>query len=185
MALSLLFCTYVFALMGMFLPHLFGLHHLNEQLCFFLLGVIVMRNEDSIIRAFASYYLIYPLMMIYIITIILFPTEYSDVSAPFLIGSTSAILVLWYLFQEIPWNRFYFTPLLLPISACSFGIYIFHNWVEVYLISSTAQRLFPIAEFAGHHIILFPIVFTLIAFVISFVLTKLFLMSKIGRLVLR
>ena len=185
MAFSLLLCTYIFALMGMFLPHLFGLHHLNEQLCFFLLGVIVMRNDDRIISTFKRYHLAYPMIILYLITIIFFPTEYGDVSVPFLIGSTSAILVLWYFFQKIPWNRYQLTPLLLPISACSFGIYIFHNWVEVYLISSTAQRLFPIAEFAGYHIVLFPIVFTLTAFVISFVLTKMLLMSKIGRLVLR
>ncbi len=185
MAFCLLFCTYVFALMGMFLPHLFGLHHLNEQLCFFLLGVIVMRNEGGIIRAFTSYNLIYPLIMIYVITVMLFPTEYGGVTVALLIGSTSAILVIWYLFHLVPWSRFYFCPLLLSLSACSFGIYIFHNWVEVYLISSTAQKLFPIADFAEHHIILFPMFFTLIAFVISFVLTKMLLMSKVGQLLLR
>ena len=185
MVSCLLLCSYIIAPLGKFLPHLFGLHYLNELLCYFVLGVIAVKNEKKLIGVIKNYNLFFPLFAIYLITIIWFPTEYGNDSVALLIGSTSAILVLWYLFHRITWNRFKYVPFLLSLSAYSYGIYIFHNWVEVYLISSTAQRLFPISAFAEHHIILFPMIFTLMAFVISFVLTKVLLMSKVGHFLLR
>lgn len=181
---SFLLCTYLFALLGSFLPHLFGLSHLNKELCYFVLGVVVVRNERKIISSMKNCYLFCPLIVIYLITIIWFPTEYCNCSIALLIGSSSAILSLWYLFCVIPWNSFQITPLLLSLSTCSFGIYIFHNWVEVYLISSTAQRVFPIADFAAQHTILFPFLFTLAAFVISLILTKLMLKTNVGQMLL-
>lgn len=182
MVCCLCICAYIFALLGQFLPHVFGLHHLNELLWCFLLGFVIIRYEEKILNTIKTYYLVFPLAIIYIITIIWFPTEYGYVSVALLIGSTSAILVLWYLFRIIFWNRLRITPYLLSVSACSLGIYIFHNWMEVYLISSTAQRLFPITEFASQHIILFPLLFTIAAFVVSLILTKLMLKTNIGQM---
>lgn len=184
MVCSLLLCTNILAPLGKFLPHLFGLQYLNENLCFFLLGMAIIRFEERILDAIKTYYFVGSLSLIYFVTIIWFPTEYGDMSLALLIGSTCAIIILWYLFHIIPWNSFKFTPYLLSISACSFGIYIFHNWMEVYLISSTAQRLFPIAEFASQHIMLFPLLFTITAFVVSLILTKLMLKTNIGQMLL-
>ena len=184
MVICFLLFTYSIALFDRFLPWIFGLHNLNLWLCFFVLGVIVFMHERKVAHIIDSF-LIYPLIAIYLITTLWFPTEYGCHSVASLIGNTSALLVLWSSFHRIPWNRFRITTALLSLSACSFGIYIFHNWVEVYLISSTAQRLFPISAFAERHVVLFPMIFSLSAFAISYVLTKLLLMLKIGRFVLK
>ena len=181
---GLILVAYSCALLGDFQFYLFGFHSFNKLFCYFLLGVAAVKHEEPLISAIKKYHLLSPLTIIYSITIIWFPTEYGDMSLALLIGSTCAIIVLWYLFHIIPWNSFIITPHLLSISACSFGIYIFHNWIEVYLISSTAQRLFPIAVFAAQHIILFPLLFTLAAFVISLILTKLMLKTNIGQMLL-
>lgn len=184
----ILFClilvAYGCALLGDFQFYLFGLHSFNKLLCYFLLGVVTIKHEESFISTIKKYHLLYPLTIVYGITIIWFPTEYGKMSIALLIGSTCAIIVLWYLFHIILWNSYKITPYLLSVSACSFGIYIFHNWMEVYLISSTAQRLFPIAEFASQHIILFPLLFTFAAFVVSYILTKFMLKTNIGQMLL-
>ena len=179
--MGLLVFLFSFALIGEFLPRFLGLQYLNHWLCFFILGVVVISNEDKIVSVFKRFYLFYPLIAIYLLTIIWFPTKYADVTIALLIGSTSVILTIWYLFHRIPWNRFRLTSFLLSLSACSFGIYVFHYWVEVYLVSSTAQRLFPIATFAEYHIVLFPMLFSILAFVISFLLTKIMITTKVGR----
>lgn len=181
MIMGLLVFLFSSALIGEFLPQIFGLHYLNLWLGYFVLGAVVISNENRIVRYLKRYYMLSPLIMIYLITIIWFPTKYGDDSLALLIGSISAILALWYFFHLIPWHKFRYTSLPLSISACSFGIYIFHNWVEVYLVSSTAQRLFPIGTFAEHHIILFPMFFSILAFIISFLLTEIVLTTKVGR----
>ena len=179
---GLILISYGCALLGDFRLYLFGLHGFNKLFCYFLLGIAAIKYEELFISAIKNYHLFYPLTIVYGVTIIWFPTEYGDMSLALLIGTTCAIIVLWYLFHIIPWNSFKITPYLLSVSACSFGIYIFHNWMEVYLISSTAQRLFPIAEFASQHIILFPLLFTIAAFVVSLILTKLMLKTNIGQM---
>ena len=177
----LLFASYVITLFGHFLPNIFGLSHLNLMLCYFMAGMVVFKHEERLTDIFKYWHLVYPLTFIYLLTIIFFPTTYGDISIPLLVGSTCAILVLWYLFRIIPWQHFLITPYLLTLSTYSFGIYIFHNWVEVYLVSTTAKRLFPIVEFAEAHIYIFPLLFSVAAFVISAFLTKLILMTKMGR----
>lgn len=47
------------------------------------------------------------------------------------------------------------------LSKYSFGIYIFHNWVGPYMISSTAKRIFPLEDLAANHVVLFPLMLTL------------------------
>ena len=166
------------------LPPLIGLHHLCSILCYFMLGTLVCNQEEWIETQMNKYWLVIPMTAIYFVTIIFFPTEYGDSTISLLIGSTCAIMVLWFSFRKIPWNRFRITPWLVGLSGYSYGIYIFHNWMEVYIVSTTAKRLFPIVPFAEQHLILFPILFTLAAFIISAVLTWLLLKTKIGRFLL-
>ena len=176
--------AYIMPFVDLKLPNIIGLPCLKTMLCYFLLGALVCRHEEWIEAQMKRYWLAIPLAGIYFVTIIFFPTEYGGNSIPLLVSSTCAIMVLWYLFRKIPWERFHITPWLISLSTCSFGIYIFHNWMEVYIVSTTAKRLFPIVPFAEQHLILFPILFTLAAFIISAVLTWLLLRTKIGRFLL-
>ena len=171
-------------LVGRFLPHVFGLHYLNEMLYWFVLGACYCRYENKMDRIFSSAYLVVPLLVVYLVTLLWSPTEYGDQTLSFLVGSTSGILFLCYVFRRIAWQTFAVTPFLLSIVSCCYGVYIFHNWIEVFLVSSTAQRLLPVASFAEHYVWLFPFLFTLSAFLVSVVLSKLLLMTRVGRMLI-
>ena len=71
-------------------------------------------------------------------------------------------------------------PLVL-LSRYSYGVYIFHNWLAVYLISSTAQRLFPLAAWAEAHVVLFPLGFFLATFLLSLACSWLLLKTRVGK----
>ena len=129
-----------------------------------------------------SRYCLLPLfLLIYVITIVFFPTEYGRQSISLLLGSTMAVLSLWYLFRRVLWERFFLTSFMLFVSKQSFGIYIFHYWIGAFLISSTAMRWFPIVPFAERHDVLFPFLFAVLTFVASFALSKLLAMTRLGR----
>ena len=180
----ILLIAYSVNLFGNFIPNLFGLTYLSTILCFFILGALVSRYEFYFKNAIRKNKVLLLLVTIYLITIFLFPTEYGKQDISKLVSSTCAVIAIWYIFQEIPWRHLRVTPWLVRLSTLSFGIYIFHNWVEVYLVSTTAKRLFPIVEFAENHIYLFPLLFTLTAFIISAVLTRLLLSTKVGRMLI-
>lgn len=163
------------------LPHVFGLSHLTSMLGWCVLGSLLCKYESRIDAVMEKYRLVWPVMAVYLVQVIFFPSAYGEKSISSIVGGCSSIIALWYLFHRIPWEKLRLTPLLLKLSSFTFGIYIFHNWVEVYLVSSPAKRMFPIEEFAANHIILFPALFTLSAFAISALLTMLCLRTRLGR----
>ena len=62
-----------------------------------------------------------------------------------------------------------------------FTSFIFHNWVEMFMISRTAQRLILLDYWAIEHTTLFPLLFSLMAFIISWGLTWLLLKTRFGK----
>jgi peptidoglycan/LPS O-acetylase OafA/YrhL len=91
------------------------------------------------------------------------------------------IISLWYLCNRVNWEKQTWVQPIISFGNYSYGIYIFHNWIQMYLISSMAQRLFPLERWAGEHTILFPFGFFLLSLIISYLLTWLLLKTKIGR----
>ena len=69
------------------------------------------------------------------------------------------IISLWYLCNRVNWEKQTWAQPIISFGNYSYGIYIFHNWIQMYLISSTAQRLFPLERWAREHIRLFPAIF--------------------------
>jgi hypothetical protein len=88
---------------------------------------------------------------------------------------------MWSLVSLIDWNKTIFTQLILFLSGTSFGVYIFHNWLEAFMISTTAQRLLHLGKYAADHTILFPFMFSLLAYAVSLAVTWLLLQTKIGK----
>ena len=151
------------------------------MLCWCVLGSLLCKYESRIDAVMEKYRLVWPVMAVYLVQVIFFPYTYGEKSISSIVGGCSSIIALWYLFHRIPWEKLRLTPLLLKLSSFSFGIYIYHNWVAAYLVSSTAMRLFPIEEFAANHIILFPALFTLSTFFISALLTMLCQRTRFGK----
>lgn len=67
------------------------------------------------------------------------------------------------------------------LNKYSYGIYVFHFLIQIYLVSNTAKRLFNLPALADEYLILFPLLFFIISFFVSMVLTYLFLKTKVGR----
>lgn len=179
--LFMLILAFVLSLLVDNFPAIVGIAEIPNYLCWFILGIVICRHETQILEIIAKYHIIWVMIAVYAVLSIFYPTLYGTQSVTGQIASLLAIISLWYISNKIPWKRYRFTKYLLAISACSFGIYIFHNWIEMYMLSTTAKRIFPIVEFAKAHIWLFPFIFSSVAFIISFILSWLLRRTRVGR----
>lgn len=177
----LLLVLFAMPLAGKFMPMILGLHNVSLWLCWFVLGMVVYQYYNEIFGVIYRYHLLWVLVVIYILTGIMCYTEYGEHTVCGTLASLSGVFIVWSICQRIPYHKFRLTHLLIQLSACSFGIYIFHNWVELYMLSSTAQYIFPIANWAEAHIYLFPCIFAIIAFIISYFISYVIMKFKIGR----
>lgn len=183
--MTILAGSLILSLFPRFIPYFLGLSGVSIWFFWFVLGSWFNKHENKFLNSKKKIRIcMIGGAIIYAIFTILFPLDYGDTSLAGSFATMGAILSLWSLCNLIPWKNFKFTNFLLSLSACSFGVYIFHNWIEMHMLSRTAQRLLPIEQWAHDHVILFPLIFVLIAYAISIVITKLFLKTKIGRLLI-
>lgn len=179
---------------GLLIPksdyNLLGIAYFYKWFFWYYLGYFIYTNRDKA-YAFIKKSMILPYVlplaygccMWYMVTKV---SMYSDDNRTVIseIGFASIVIWLWYmlcLLIETFGSSWPQCKLIKELSACSFGIYIFHNWIEPYMISRTAQRLLPLADWAANHTVLFPLIFSLLALLISYVMTKVVLMTKPGR----
>ena len=179
--LVILFACFGIALAGKFLPGILGLHNLSVWYCWFYLGWVLYHYKDLIIKAITRYRLIYLLFVIYFSITLIKPTEYGDLHWYSELSQTSIIIALWYIAELVDWNRYRFIKPVISFSNYSYGIYIFYNWIQLYLISKTAQQLLPLEKWAAGNIYLFPFLFFLTSLFISYILTRLTLKTRIGK----
>lgn len=164
-----------------FIPNWFGLHYLTSWFYYFYLGVIVYKYRNAISLLLGKYKLPIIMLLSSIFIICFFPVEYDDRTWYGNLAVTACIISINYLTNNINWQRYKTTPYILKFSAYSFGIYIWHNWVALILISKTSQRLFSLAALATNHTILFPLCFSIVTLVISLCLSSIMLKTKIGK----
>ena len=172
---------FVLSLFPNFIPRILGLHNTTIWFCWFYLGIIIYNYRDKLIVGIAKFRLEYILLIAYLAITIYKPTEYGDIYWYNVIAQICIVIVLWYWVNKIDWHKIKIMQVIVSISNCSYGIYIFHNWIQMYLISRTAQRLFPLERWAAEHTILFPLCFFLLSLGVSYVLTRLLLKTRIGR----
>ena len=171
--------------LGKCIPMIIGLHNINTSIGWFALGVWFCKNERILLPqsapALLNVIIIIAGLIIYFGGMYLYPMEYGQRTVIGIIETICAIFSLWLLFTQIPWKNYAVTDSLLALSACSFGIYIFHNWLEAHMISRTAQRILGLEQLAIDHIYLFPFLFSTIAFLLSWGITWVMLKFKIGQ----
>lgn len=182
---------------SMFLPYspirFLGIHYLPRWFFWFWLGCIIQRQGSLLLETtYIKHILLIILPVIYLASEhlqIYYVGSYGEGDPHFFaeIGFLAAVVFIW-LCVNVCIQRFGAAwtekRLFVELGSCSFGIYIFHNWLEPFMISRTAQSIFPLAEWARDHVILFPLCFSLAALICSYVLTKLCLMTKVGRMLL-
>lgn len=162
-------------------PAVFGLNALKNWLFWFFGGMVTMRYDKIVFNFIRRFHLVWGLIAVNLMIQLYTPTLYENYTVWKLIASVSGVYAIWYVTRIIPWNNFAFTDILLMLSSCSFGIYIFHNWIEMLLLSKSIQRIIPIERFAFDNPWLSPFIFVAFAFTISFGLTYCIRLSKIGR----
>lgn len=178
LSLLIFFC---FSLVDRFLPMILGLHNLSKWGFWFLLGMLIGRGEKTIFNIITHVHLLFPLLILYLVLLISVPMAYGDNTFIGVLNSVLGIVAIWALCRQIEWKKYRFTPWLLVLSTLSFGIYIFHNWIELYMLSRTAQQIFPLAEWAYKYVYLFPFVFATGALAFSLVLSWLLVHTRWGR----
>lgn len=167
-----------------FMPMYIGLHNIHKWFFWFYLGGVICLYKDFITTAFSRYKIYVLLIIAYFVYAFLDIREYGEDTWYSTIGNASMVVALWYLSTLVEWCKLKVSKLIITFSTYSYGIYIFHNWVELQLLSRTSKRLFHLDVLAANHNVLFPLCFFLVALFISWTLTKLLLMTKAGKFVI-
>ena len=169
------------------LPSIVGLQFLTPWFFGFYLGWIVSPNRNLVYKMLSNKVLLILLIAIYIYGVS-YTVMYIKTDNVRTIWSESAnvamVFLIWYFVNffirkySTKWAE---SKIFNELNKCSYGIFVLHNWIQPYMISSTAQRLFPLERWAAEHTILFPFCFFATSFCISFVITKALLRTKVGR----
>lgn len=118
---------------------------------------------------------------LYLVLSFLVPKGYGDNPIIGELISLCGIAALWCAVGLISFKDNRFTTVIVGLNGASFGIYIPHNRIGMYTVSSTARRMLLIDSFAMNHTILFPLLFSIVAFIISFIISWSLLRTRIGR----
>lgn len=186
-SLSTLCFLFLISLPGRVFPMILGLHNVNIWFCWFALGTWFFKHEVNLLPKsnFIKIISIVVGLSVYVGLMMFRPQLYGQHTVVGIVSSISALYSLWILFAWIPWRNYKLTAFLLVLSSCSFGIYIFHNWIEAFMVSSAAQRMLNLQEHAEKHVIIFPFLFSIVAYFLSFAITRLMLKFSIGQKLLR
>ena len=173
--------TFSLPLLSFHFPHILGFYPIGIWYCWFLLGSICFLHQDKICRYISQYKLWILLLLIYLIPTVIAPTPYGERTWYSSLSQIAIIICLWWFVhtrKPATLSKFDFT---VNLSKYSYGVYIFHNWFAFLLISSTAQQLFNLPALASNHVILFPLCFTIVTFILSFSASWLLMKTKFGR----
>ncbi len=180
-AILTLLVLFAISLVGKVVPMIIGVHNVHLWICWFAFGTWFCSHEHLITKGFSRNPVAICGISIYVIVSYLVPWEYGSNNLMGTIATLGGILALWSMANMITWSDSMWTKFVITLSGASFGIYIFHNWVEMFMISRTAQRLIPLDYWAIEHTTLFPLLFSLMAFIISWGLTWLLLKTRFGK----
>ncbi|WP_455587188.1 acyltransferase family protein [Bacteroides sp.] len=165
-----------------------GLQFISYWYFWFFLGWNIYPRKAQLIKTIAQYHLCIPLILIYILGVtytVLFIKTDNIRTFGSEIANLSIVISIWfitnkYLIIHLNENKRFYKALS-ELNKYSYGIYVFHNWIQPYLISRTMKNLFPLQAWAANYKILFPLIFFIVSFIISYILAKYSLKTRIGR----
>lgn len=166
------------------LPKLMGLHSLPLWFFWFYLGYCIQPVKEKIIGTITLNKLYFPLFIVAAAIHYNGIIIYDDRTFLSEVAKLSAVLLTWYginMLLKIKGGKWASARFLVELSSCSYGIYIFHNWIQPYMISRTAKNLLPLNDWALNHTVLFPLMFFLLSLTISYILAKITLKSRFGK----
>ena len=163
------------------LPMWFGLHSISRWFYWFYLGMLSYKYRDFVFDNLGGVKFAWILLFISLAILCLYPVAYGEIRRYDDIAVTFCVLSISYLMSRVAWSKYKVITPVVKFSSYSFGIYIWHNWVALMLISKTSQRLFGLPELAANHVILFPLCFSLITLAISWGLSWAMMKTKVGK----
>ena len=173
------------AFIGSFLPEcipsIFGIKYITVYFYWFYLGMLAYKYKEILGQYLSKSRILWLLLFTSIVVICLFPVEYGECKWYGNLAVTCCVISIVYLMDKIDWSKIKVTTPLVKFSSYSFGIYIWHNWVALMLISKTSQRIFDLPELAANHVVLFPLCFSLITLFISWGLSWGMMKTKVGK----
>jgi len=167
-------------------PNIFGIKYLPHMFRWFALGGLIVTYQPQIIRFFGKTHLHWLFLIIAIIIGIVDPTEYGKATISLIASQLLMLVSIWYI-------TYYFSQklgaktnnrIVQELAQNSFGLYIFHNWIGLYLIGNFAKRTFGIEAFAAGHPYLYPFLFFIVTLTISFTLSYCIRKTQVGRFLL-
>ena len=167
--------------MPKFVPIWFGLHNITCWFYWFYIGMFIYKYKETLYKYIEKYKLYIYFLLFYAITTYLRPIEYGSEKWYSNLSVTGCLISIIYLMDRVNWSKYKITIKIVKFSRYSFGIYIWHNWVAMMLISNTSKQLFELPTLAAIHIILFPLCFSLITLAISWFLSWGMMKTRIGR----
>lgn len=180
---------FILCIQGHLFKPFLNLHNFLPSYFWFWTGYNLYLNREKIYSFMKSnsVFIISLLVMIYIVGVfyrcrVLIDDDKTTFLTEF--ANLSIILVIWFITNFIinksksDWVK---SPILANLNKYSYGIYIFHNWIQPYMISTTAKRIFNLEQLAANHVVLFPLMFFITSFFISMFITHLCLKTKVGR----
>ena len=172
-----LFCLF----MSKFVPMWLGLNSVGNWFFWFYLGMLVFKYKKRLFKSLNKNKLLWVLLFLSCAIICLFPVEYGKSTWYSKFVVTGCVVAISCLMDKLDWSKFKVTAPLVKFSSYSFGIYIWHNWVALMLISKTSQHLLGLPELAANHVVLFPLCFSLITLFISWGISWCMMKTKVGK----
>lgn len=153
---------------------------------FFALGAVI-RAHPKISEIIKQYYLWIPLILFYVVITCTVPYHYRQPSVIYELA-ISAMVVAFFLIAEFS-NRYmsensFLKKAILSTGRYSMGIYIFHFWMLIYLLSTTSIRVFHIETLMQKLPFLTVSALVIVNFIICYTMTAFISKSKIGKLLL-
>ena len=175
----------IIAYCGSFSPLLFprwmGVNYITSSFYWFYLGMLLYKYRGCLLEIFSKPILGISLFSLSLFIICCFPVAYGGSKWYGNLAVTCSLISISALISKVDWEKYKITTSITKFSAYSFGIYIWHNWVALMLISNTSKRLFGLQELAANHVILFPLCFSLITLAISWGISWCMMKTKVGR----
>lgn len=169
---------------GKVLPTIMGIHNITKWFGWFMLGMLLASYQTKIKKVISKYHLVTLLLIPFLLQTYFSPLEYGDQTWYSVFCVASFLVGILYIFANMGRHILRLCQPLVWLSKYSFGIYIFHNWVGPYMISSTAKRIFPLEDLAANHVVLFPFMLTLSVICISWCLSWALMQTKVGRILI-
>lgn len=166
------------------LPQWFGIDYLINWWVWFYLGYVIYQYREYVLSIIKKYYLYVLLFAIYIGLNLIDYTNNETITLYNRTATLCAVIFFWSIINillQIKNGKWATNKFFTEINSVSYGIFIFHNWFQMYMISRTAQRILPLEQWAADHVVLFPLLFFICSFILSYIATKITLKTRIGR----